>query len=124
MTIPGLEGIHLDCIYTVIERDELYPLFRDSLFILGIFFIITIIFLIVSAAQPTSRPGRPKKPKPGQKTSPAQSQQLLSPETGLSGEEMVEKRLGFELRKAASFDQDLVFALMQSSQLKKGGRPL
>lgn len=44
---------------------------------------------------------------------------LFSPHSGVGWENYLENRLGFELRRAASFDQDIVIALMTSEELRK-----
>ncbi len=49
----------------------------------------------------------------------ADSQGLFSPHSGLGWESYLENRLNFELRRAASFDQDLTLVLFSSSELKK-----
>jgi GGDEF domain-containing protein len=65
----------------------------------------------------------PKK-KPKVKNTPTETNQngskgLFSPHSGLGWEAYLENRLNFELRRAASFDQDLVLILFTSPQLRK-----
>jgi hypothetical protein len=50
----------------------------------------------------------------------ADSKGLFSPYSGLGWQEYLENRLSFELRRAASFDQDLVLLLLSSPTLMKG----
>lgn len=49
----------------------------------------------------------------------ADSQGLFSPHSGLGWESYLENRLNFELRRAASFDQDLTLVLFSFSRLKR-----
>ncbi len=65
----------------------------------------------------------PKK-KSTVKNTPTETNQngskgLFSPHSGLGWEAYLENRLNFELRRAASFDQDLVLILFTSPQLRK-----
>ena len=44
---------------------------------------------------------------------------MFSPDSGLGWERLLESRLSFELRRSASFDQDLVLALIDIRETRK-----
>lgn len=132
LTIPNHEGFYLDCIYEIINRSDLFPIFRDTLIILTFLFLFTLIVLIAVYVPRGKRPHRTKqvvserKPLPvagkdvtrssrnntsGAGTS-VPKKKLFSPVSGLCWQDLFEDRLNFELRRSASFDQDLMIALV------------
>jgi diguanylate cyclase (GGDEF)-like protein len=73
--------------------------------------------------EPAPRPQPVKKPKEVPKEipreTPRKSNDLFSPRTGLGWEEHMESRIKFELKRTASFDQDMVLALIRIDKGEK-----
>ncbi len=134
----------VDAVFSVIDKEQIFPIFRDTLIIAGSFFIITLIFLIVYASEgapkgqqqpltdktslqsPRIKTGTGKRRKaaplkhaeqPASKDSAEEG--LFSPDSGLGWERLLESRLNFELRRSASFDQDLVLSLIDIREIRK-----
>ena len=133
--------LFIDGLFQQIDRGDLYPILKELFYILLIYvFFSGIILLLVSTSReqapdlhpssvlstaPTasaasteaaSAPVAPTaaaegKPPGKAQTGPGDTLTLLSPETGLGWARHLEQKLGFELERAASFDQDLALAL-------------
>ncbi|MEW5815239.1 MAG: diguanylate cyclase, partial [Spirochaetota bacterium] len=141
VTLPTREGISIDCVYTIISRTDVYPVFRDILIALAVLLVITLVSILLNPVlsrraflkakqgqvhdadhtqgkepdiavkqQEDLATGTVEKTPPFQNESASKSQ--FSPESGLVWEEHLENRLSSELKRAASFDQDLVLALI------------
>jgi diguanylate cyclase (GGDEF)-like protein len=114
-------------LFTVLSREDMFPLFKEAFVIIFCFFVATCIVLLLVPAQTRSsrgpvRSGRdrrdaefseevPKTPRAAAGDAGTRRRgaaDLFSPVTGLGWREHLEQRLKFELERAASFDQDLV----------------
>ncbi len=116
---PGIDrDLHIDGLFELIGKTDLYPILKEILCLLLIFFVLTIMTLLfatiskkpgpVKHFHPSYTPVHQKPVKSSQKADTAQpGRSLTSPETGLGWKEHLEQRLRFELERAASFDQDL-----------------
>lgn len=117
--------LRIDFLISLFSRNIIFLLFRDSLIILGALLIFIIVVLSLrngkkgygnrEESPPLQQPSQPPKPQEesNKSSSDKNKKTLFSPVSGLGWEEYLEDRLGFELRKSASFDQDLVFCLMR-----------
>jgi hypothetical protein len=143
LQIPKHEDIIISSIYNIVTRDEFYQVLRDSGIAFAVLVLIVVVFLIITPKKKSAHSGpspavskpvekapsvdesttTPKK-KPAVRDRQTESNQngskgLFSPHSGLGWEAYLENRLNFELRRAASFDQDLVLILFTSPQLRK-----
>jgi hypothetical protein len=142
LQIPKHEDMVISSVYNIVTKGELYQVLRDSGIAFSALILIIVVFLIITPKKKTvqarseeTHPSRsteversaphekveeaPAVQKKEAKQSQNGSQGLFSPHSGLGWEAYLENRLNFELRRAASFDQDLVLILFTSSQLKK-----
>ncbi len=137
LSLPDVEGATLGVLTTVMSRDLLYRYMRDSLIALVSLLLITVIFMIATSGGHgvTSEPAPEEEPKrtehlndfrseadveiPADSSGSKEGCGLFSPVTGLGWGDYLEKRLSFELRRAASFDQDLSLVLIKSSEFDR-----
>ena len=118
LPFPGEENetFFIDGIYTVMGKADIFPITREIFMILFVFFITTcIILLLLPTIQKEERPAE----KSTGVTTEGESEEvtetprnLFSPRTGLGWSEHLHQRLKLELDRAATFDQDLVLALL------------
>jgi hypothetical protein len=121
----------LEALFTVLERNDLYPLLRISLIaVLGVALIATLL-AIIGAQQgrperrPVAAPPPPEEVPPAPKEEKSRQQRELprgaeSPDkdslfgpSGLSREEYLLKRLSLELERAAYNEQDLTLLVLE-----------
>ncbi len=121
---PGSADVVFDGVYVVLDRDDLYPVLRDDLYLFLAFLLASGIFMLLTYRVPRceNRPaGRgarePRRRTPGRsrRESPsipprAHGRSLASPVTGLVWAEHLPPRLKAEIGRAAAADQDLSFA--------------
>ena len=148
IAIPSVAELKMDGIYRIISRREVFPILRELLIALLSFIIITGILIILFPSlskkissvesmgvtqKPTTVDTSPaeelKGPAPAESVDeilpiseekqPESNQGLYSPYSDLGWQEYLEERLNTELRRAASFDQDLVLLLACVSGLTK-----
>jgi len=131
------EELVLAGIYNVYSREDLFPVILWLFSILALFLIITTVFIVISPkliAKPSpSASSGDKYPdteiprdtgfsSPEERNEPMEaSSRLFSPDTGLGWAELLEEKLSTELKRAASFDQDLVFAVCRSKTILDAG---
>jgi hypothetical protein len=139
LTVPTREGVYIASVHTIMSREKFFLILRDSIIAVSSLFLLIIIFLAVTPSdkkkqQPVYAPAphQAETSASGLETPPAdtdastsQSSEtadtvkgLFSAKTGLGWEEYLESRLSFELRRAASYDQDLVLILLKDPQLR------
>lgn len=137
---PGTaQDLYLDGIFRDLDKEQLYPILREILYILIVYFLIASVFLLSAANVKSSSAGRrprsgaatdsrlPAASAPGEQ--PAQllagsdeAAGLFSPTTGLGWSQHLSPRLTSELERAAGSDQDL--SLMLISRGNAGIREL
>ena len=137
---PGTgRDLFLDGFFRDLDREQLYPILREILYILIVYFLIASVFLLSAANVKSSSAGRrprsgaatdsrlPAASAPGEQ--PAQllagsdeAAGLFSPTTGLGWSQHLSPRLTSELERAAGSDQDL--SLMLISRGNAGIREL
>ncbi len=112
----------VDGLYTVVGRQDAFPILKETFVLLFCFFVLTCIVLLlapgvsVESGQPDGERGR-AKPQSRTERPP----ELFSPATGLGWRDHLEQRLKFELERAASFDQDLALAVMAIDGFRAAG---
>jgi GGDEF domain-containing protein len=143
LSLPDVEDASFGILANVMSRELLYRYMRDSLIALVALLLITVVFMIATAearsssstsapseeaSSPGPLPSAEEEPKrtehlnafrsetdlPGDSSGTKEGCGLFSPVTGLGWGNYLEKRLSFELRRAASFDQDLSLLLIKS----------
>ena len=144
VTIPTREGVYIAAVHTIMGREKFFVILRDSIIAISALFLIIIVFLAITppkqAAETSQRSRKDSFPQqpfklPGSHIEPIQNEQaspaeqpsssnekakgLFSSKTGLGWEQYLESRLSFELRRAASYDQDLVLVLLEDPQFRK-----
>ncbi|MBN1686982.1 MAG: hypothetical protein JW852_10025 [Spirochaetales bacterium] len=128
--VPSGKDIRLDAVYGIFERSEVFPVVRELLIGLLSFLLVTAIAIIVQPhlyakhGTAAAAPGRQRATK--DRAAPEEdafggsdaleadadpSGGLYSPSSALGFEQHLEERLSAELKRAASFDQDLVLLL-------------
>jgi GGDEF domain-containing protein len=137
LTLPfaGVEGFFMDGVYVLIGKRDIFPIVKDTFIMLFIFLITTLIVVLLlpreAAEAPSTRPSAPpsmRRPEIASRSPTKRksfrgadaadllpeidSKNLFSPETGLGWKNHLTQRLKFEIDRAASFDQDLVLALI------------
>ena len=142
--LPAAKDIRLDAVYTILGRSEVFPIVKELLIGLLAFLLVTAILLILyphlvvrfekaaGAGAPARRsaPGPAVEPEQTTKTADSnvadvavsgerEAGGLYSSSTQLVLERHLEERLSAELKRAASFDQDLVFLLGCLNGLKR-----
>ena len=111
--IPGNNTHNIEILYKIISSSEIVRIFKILIIFLLIFIIVSIIFIIylpdrkktVITVKTDNEPASPETVN----TSLSQSKDS---ENYLIWEEYLEKKLKYELEKAASFDQDVSFAII------------
>jgi hypothetical protein len=114
---PGAAGVVFDGVFVVLDRDDLYPILRDDLYLFLAFLLASGIFMLLTwgypeaktAAEPTDEPATFASRIPVD-TAPRHGRSLASPATGLTWAEHLSPRLKAEIGRAAASDQDLSFA--------------
>jgi hypothetical protein len=118
------DELYIDGLFTVLGKGELYTILKSSIYLLFIFILITALLILFTLL----RREKPRKPKIEPQSRAVQSVQepvpslnswvtageksMFSAQTGLVLAGYLPERLKFEIERAASFDQDLVFALI------------
>ncbi len=141
LSIPTRQGVYLSTVYTVLTDQRLFFFIRDSIIAVAALLVITLIFMaLYPFMREKSRPStaeadlQPSSASNGNSDTASAAvlnadegsrnrrcnSGLFSPTTGLGWEQYLDSRLSFELRRAASYDQDLVLALLRSSDLQHG----
>lgn len=121
------DELYIDGLFTVLGKAELYTILKSSIYLLFIFILITALLILFTLLrreksqkleiEPQSRavqsvPSVPE-PEPSLNTwVTAGEKSMFSAQTGLVLAGYLAERLRFEIERAASFDQDLVFALI------------
>jgi GGDEF domain-containing protein len=123
--------LSMDALYTVVGRQDAFPIIKETLVVLFLFLVLTAIVLLLAPAlasergshgshsSPRAAPGaqqRPDRPAAGPR-----APELFSPATGLGWHDHLEQRLRFELERAASFDQDLALAVLALDDSRAAG---
>jgi len=162
--MPEGKDLRLDTVYTVLAREEMFPIVRELLIGLLSFLLIIAVLIIIQpilaskvkkaviagevlspdsrkneeelSATPPDASNIPEAEKPEhdldmpvhtetknrhdeRSVSVPAAAGLYSPKTELGWEEYLEERLSAELKRAASFDQDLVLLLGCVTGLKR-----
>lgn len=127
---PDAADVVFDGVFVVLDRDDLYPILRDDLYLFLAFLLASGIFMLltwgypegkVAAATAGAAPARARAAEPAAAagsfasripvdTAPAHGRSLASPDTGLVWAEHLPTRLKAEIGRAAAADQDLSFA--------------
>jgi GGDEF domain-containing protein len=127
----------VESIYTVLHVKDIFPLIKDTLIIILIFTIITIVVAIImySARTETETYKRPQPEKPVQQAEPVQPAQpekapaapaaagqkgLFSPDSQLGWQEYLDKRLTLELERSAYNEQDLTVVFIRFNKIQRG----
>ncbi|MBA7567851.1 hypothetical protein ES708_09569 [subsurface metagenome] len=118
------DELYIDGLFTVLGKAELYTILKSSIYLLFIFILITallILFTLLRREKPQKLEIEPQSRavQSVQESEPslntwvtAGEKSMLSAQTGLVLAGYLAERLKFEVERAASFDQDLVFALI------------
>jgi len=125
------DELNIDGLFTVLGKAELYTILKSSIYLLFIFILITALLILFTLL----RKEKPRKPKIEPQSRTVQSVQepepslntwitageksMFSAQTGLVLADYLAERLKFEIERAASFDQDLVFALVAPANKEK-----
>ncbi len=128
----GTEQSHVvEALFTVVNREDLYPLLRISLIaVLAVALLATLLAIIgarprkpepapAKASEPAEST-RPRSPsadafesrRAGREQTPGENEPLFGP-SGLSREEYLLKRLSLELERAAYNEQDLTLLALE-----------
>ena len=142
ISIPNRQGTFLSAVTVILPQTSLFLFIRDTIIAAAGLLVLTIIFIAVypfmrerpankrSNHEPLERrpsassdhipePLAPVRQKPDCVEEKEPSSGLFSPETGLGWQQYLDSRLSFELRRSASYDQDLVLALFRGEGLQK-----
>lgn len=118
------DTLYIDGLFTVLGKAELYTILKSSIYLLFIFILITallILFTLLRRENPQKSEIEPQSRafKDTQEEKPlmntwvtAGEKSMFSSQTSLVLAGYLAERLKFEIERAASFDQDLVFALI------------
>jgi GGDEF domain-containing protein len=113
--MPG-KDLFIDGVYVVIGKSDIFPIVKDTFIMLFIFLIATciVMLLIPGKKLPDIKKEKIKDTKGAVDNLLAEkeSKDLFSPSTGLGWKNHLPQRLKFELDRAASFDQNLLLALI------------
>lgn len=119
------DELYIDGLFTVLGKAELYTILKSSIYLLFIFILITallILFTLLKKEKPR-RPAMEPQSTAVQSTQKswvtAEEKSMFSVQTGLVLADYLEERLEFEIERATSFDQDLVFALITPANRKE-----
>ena len=132
----GVEDIEVDGLYEILGKRDIYPPLLICLILLAIYLIMTALFLLLFKPEPRNYPAagdtavRPVKKEPEREKiipekkarkqdNPPDTGDIHSPETGLLRRSFLNERLDNELKRAASFDQDLVLGLIGLSSMQE-----
>ena len=125
--IPGNDSHNIEILYKIISDSEIIRIFKISIIFLLIFIIISIIFIIylpdrkktlitVKTTEPSGDSGKADASVSGSEESDFTENSKVSKSSSsannLVWEEHLEKKLKYELEKAASFDQDVSFVII------------
>ena len=134
ISIPTRAGTYLSAVTVILPQNSLFLFIRDTIIAAAGLLVLTIIFI---AAYPFMRestkrmPAAPSGPYEAEPLAPLQEKRpqpeskepssgLFSPETGLGWQQYLDSRLSFELRRSASYDQDLVLIIFRGKELHRG----
>jgi len=145
--LPSTEKLRLDCVYGVIEKADIFMILRNALIPISILAACLTLLIIlyprilrkpaeeetIAEEKGEIKTGESRRAEEPELSTPEEervtsstlsdseidSGGLFSSQSGLGWEEYLEKRLDFELRRAASFDQDLSLALLKVQPLKR-----
>jgi GGDEF domain-containing protein len=128
----GGSDVVFDGVFLVLDREDLYPVLRDDLYLFLAFLLASGIFMLLTIGYPEPearpRPASAGAAAPGPASSPAtrsaaggfasripadaqrRGWSLASPASGLVWAEHLAPRLKAEIERAAAADQDLSFA--------------
>jgi hypothetical protein len=118
----GSADVVFDGVYVVLDRDDLYPVLRDDLYLFLAFLLASGIFMLLTYGYPDARTAPPSAPAAAASdggtfasripvdTTPGHGRSLASPASGLVWAEHLPPRLKAEIGRAAAADQDLSFA--------------
>jgi len=134
--------IRVDALYEVLGPQDLYPPLQISLILLATFLVITGVLLAAlkgkspehrstpaqAAVSPEEPPALAVERVPTDKekvpeTDSTQISKLYSPASGLVWQNFLNERLDNELKRAASFDQDLILGIIRISGAPSGIGP-
>ena len=118
--IPGHDTFNIEILYKIVSDSEIIRLIKISIIFLLVFIIVSIIFILympqrnktVISVNTYRDTDSNKKEKESDIT---EKQETAKPDKGdnnLVWEEYLEKKLKYELEKAASFDLDVSFAII------------
>jgi len=125
------DELHIDGLFTVLGKAELYTILKSSIYLLFIFILITALLILFTLLRreklqkPEIKPQSTaaqivQEPEPSLNTwITAGEKSMFSAQTGLILTGYLAERLKFEIERAASFDQDLVFALIAPANKEK-----
>jgi GGDEF domain-containing protein len=132
---PGSEGqLLLEGVFTILSREDVFPILRTGFVILLCFFLATLVVLVVtpsdrSRAASAAVTGPRRSPAASSRVAsqqssgrPAGSGELVNPDTGIGWRHHLDHRLKYELERAASFDQDLALVIIELVGSQTGGR--
>ncbi len=105
--IPG-KDLFIDGVYIVIGKSDIFPIVKDTFIMLFIFLIATCIVMLLIPVKTI----KDTKGAVDNLLAEKESKNLFSPSTGLGWKDHLPQRLKFELDRAASFDQNLLLALI------------
>ena len=108
--IPGNNSYNLEIVYQVISNNDIAGIMKISIIILLIFIILSIVFILYLPEK--NKPVITVNVKDDKKEISSQESSKLQEPNNLVWEEYLEKKLDYELEKAASFDQDVTFAVI------------
>lgn len=115
----GLNDFKVDGLYEVLGREDIYPPMQVAIILLACYLVGTGIFLALTPVQKKVSPPPPDKEPAQAQSSPG----LYSPNTGLVWQDLLKERLDNELKRAASFDQDLVLGVIRITGMPDGLDP-
>ena len=105
---------NVDGLYTILGREDFFPIIKDAFIILFVFFIVTsIVLLITPIGQTGVRDGAEASRGAQRPDTSAEAKNLFSPNSGLGWNQHLQQRLKFEIDRAASLDLDLALALVR-----------
>ena len=115
--IPGNNIHNIEILYKVLSNSEILKIIKISIIFILIFIIVSIVFILYMPAK-KSAPfikvntiDEPEKASPD-KTSQEKRKKQSNQDGDLVWEEYLEKKLQYELEKAASFDNDVSLAII------------
>lgn len=115
----------VDGLFTVVGREDAFPILKETFVLLFCFFVLTCIVLLLAPGLAADAGGDEEadaaRGRPRSKSQGDRPPDLFSPATGLGWRDHLEQRLKFELERAASFDQDLALAVIAIDGFRSDG---